>query len=186
VYGEGSLRGQAEFHKHRHTLRHDPDGVEKVIRHLAYRPFRLWWRQIVDEFRRSDEKQNSVAVCVLAAALVEGALTFVVRHAQNLGLGLFGSTTFQEPPTGWKIEKLVSSAAGSGGEHALLDQHTRQRVDDLVRTRQRIHAGRMLVEHSNGVPDLNPEQARDAKRTAELVARRVLEWLRNHPPLNPR
>jgi hypothetical protein len=36
VYGEGSLRGQAEFQKHRHTLRHDPEGVEKVIRHLAY------------------------------------------------------------------------------------------------------------------------------------------------------
>jgi hypothetical protein len=36
VHGEGSLRCQAEFEKHRHTLRHDPDGVEKVIRHLAY------------------------------------------------------------------------------------------------------------------------------------------------------
>jgi hypothetical protein len=36
VYGETSLRGQAEFQKHRHTLRHDPDGVAKVIRHLAY------------------------------------------------------------------------------------------------------------------------------------------------------
>jgi hypothetical protein len=36
VYGEASLRGQAEFQKHRHALRHDPAGVEKVIRHLAY------------------------------------------------------------------------------------------------------------------------------------------------------
>jgi hypothetical protein len=36
VHGEGTLRCQAEFEKHRHTLRHDPDGVEKVIRHLAY------------------------------------------------------------------------------------------------------------------------------------------------------
>lgn len=36
VYGEASLRGQAEFQKHRHTLRHDPDGIAKVIRHLAY------------------------------------------------------------------------------------------------------------------------------------------------------
>ncbi|HEY5456377.1 MAG TPA: hypothetical protein VIJ96_12985 [Acidothermaceae bacterium] len=36
VYGEASLRCQAEFQKHRHTLRHDPDGIAKVIRHLAY------------------------------------------------------------------------------------------------------------------------------------------------------
>jgi hypothetical protein len=36
VHGEASLRCQAEFEKHRHTLRHDPEGVEKVIRHLVY------------------------------------------------------------------------------------------------------------------------------------------------------
>jgi hypothetical protein len=36
VYGEASLRGAAEFEKQRHVLRHDTDGVEKVIRHLCY------------------------------------------------------------------------------------------------------------------------------------------------------
>jgi len=36
VYGEGTLRFQREFDRYRHILRHDNDGVEKVIRHLRY------------------------------------------------------------------------------------------------------------------------------------------------------
>jgi hypothetical protein len=36
VHGEGTVRFSREFEKHRHTLRHDTDGVEKVIRHLRY------------------------------------------------------------------------------------------------------------------------------------------------------
>lgn len=36
VHGEGTVRFTVEFEKHRHILRHDTDGVEKVIRHLRY------------------------------------------------------------------------------------------------------------------------------------------------------
>jgi hypothetical protein len=36
VYGEASTKCTAEFQKYRHILRHDDDGVEKVIRHLRY------------------------------------------------------------------------------------------------------------------------------------------------------
>jgi hypothetical protein len=135
----------------------------------------------VAELRRSDEIHNSVATCVLAAALVEGSLTFVVRHGQSLNVGLFGSTDFGGSPRKWKIENLVKSAASSGGPHAILDESARQRADELIRTRQRIHAGRMLDEHPGGPPDLNPDQARDAKRTVEVVVRRILNWLEAHP-----
>jgi len=41
---------------------------------------------------------------------------------------------------------------------------------------------RMLHDFPNGVPDLRPEEARDAKITADLVARRVLDWLERFPP----
>lgn len=36
VHGEGTVRFTLEFEKYRHILRHDTDGVEKVIRHLRY------------------------------------------------------------------------------------------------------------------------------------------------------
>jgi hypothetical protein len=36
VYGDASPKCQAEFVTYRHILRHDSDGVEKVIRHLRY------------------------------------------------------------------------------------------------------------------------------------------------------
>jgi hypothetical protein len=36
VYGEASTKCRAEFEKYRHILRHDDDGVQKVIRHLRY------------------------------------------------------------------------------------------------------------------------------------------------------
>ena len=35
-YGENDARGRAQFHKLRHILLNDPDGVEKVIRALDY------------------------------------------------------------------------------------------------------------------------------------------------------
>jgi len=44
-----------------------------------------------------------------------------------------------------------------------------------------IHAGRMLSDYPAGPPDLRPDEARDAKATAELVVRAVLEWLQKNP-----
>jgi hypothetical protein len=41
----------------------------------------------------------------------------------------------------------------------------------------------MLSEYPAGVPDLRPEQAREAIQTAEVVVRRVLDWLQKYPPL---
>lgn len=147
---------------------------------LGYAPFRGWWRQTVSELKLTDPGLQPTTVAVLAAALVEGALTFVVRHARSTGLGVLGSKTFHDPSTRWKIDDLVASAA-AGQKAAILNENARRRAEDLIRTRQRIHAGRMLVEYPQGVPDLDPEAARDAVATAELVVRCVLDWLNKHP-----
>src|ERR1019366_4992484 len=99
----------------------------------------------------------------------------------KLDLGVFRSGDFDKEPRAWSINALVASAA-SGGQSAILDAAAKARAESLCRTRQRIHAGRMLSDHPSGVPDLRPEEARDAKATAELVVRRVLDWLLTYPP----
>jgi len=147
---------------------------------LGYGQFRLWWNQTVAELGRTDPNLSPLSALVLAAALVEGALTFVVRHGR--GLGVFGSNDFAGDPKTWRLEKLVASAAHNA---AILDSQTRTRAEGLIETRQRIHAGRLLSAFPKGVtvPDLRPEEARDAKAVAEQVARRVIDWLDKYPPL---
>lgn len=93
---------------------------------------------------------------------------------------MFGSTDFDRPASSWNIKDLVASSA-SNKAAPILDQPTRQRAESLIHARQRIHAGRMLTDFQSGVPDLRPEEARDAQNTAELVVRRILDWLEAHP-----
>lgn len=156
------------------------DAFADELGRLDYGQFRLWWAQIVAEFRQASAQTSPVAATVLAAALVEGALTFVVKHARALDLGVMGSKTFEGSPTSWRIDDLVTSAAAGKGA-AILDATTRQRAETLIRSRQRIHAGRMLSDFPGGPPDLRPEEARDAHTTAEQVVRRVLDWLQRFP-----
>jgi hypothetical protein len=151
---------------------------------LGYGHFRLWWSQTVNELGRAEPVSSPLSALVLAAALVEGALTFVVKHARASSLGSFGSTDYDGPPTQWRIEGLVTSAA-RGGDAAVLSPQAKIKADWLVRARQRIHAGRMLVEFPNGVPDLRPEEAREANVAAQLVVRNILDWLDKHPTRRP-
>lgn len=161
------------------------DAFAVELQGLGHGAFRMWWTQTVAELRQCDTQTSPLAATVLAAALVEGALTFVVKRARDCGAGTMASKDFDGPPTRWKIEDLVASAA-RGGEAAILDNSTRQRADTLIRARQRIHAGRMLSDFPGGPPDLRPEEARDAKATAEIVVRRVLDWLQRFPLSAPR
>jgi hypothetical protein len=149
---------------------------------LGYAHFRLWWSQTVAELGRADQNSSPLSTLVLAAALVEGALTFVVKHARSLDLGAFASSDFAGEPRTWRLEDLVASAA-RGSESAILDVQAKTRAELLIRSRQRIHAGRMLSEFPNGLPDLRPEEAREAKSVAELVVRRILDWLEKYPPV---
>jgi hypothetical protein len=156
------------------------DAFADELEKLSYRPFRLWWTQTVSELRQTNPNTTPVAASVLAAALVEGALTFIVKHARESGQ--FQSKGYEGDPRTWKIEQLVASAA-SGGPSAILDLQVKTRAEMLVRTRQRIHAGRMLSEYPGGPPDIRPDEARDAKGTAEQVVRAVLDWLQKFPPI---
>jgi hypothetical protein len=119
------------------------------LERLGYGRFRLWWAELVAELRQSNPHTSSVAALVLAAALVEGAPTFVVKHARTAGLGVFASKDFNENPRTWKIDELVASAA-RGGDSAILDDPTRLRTVGLITARQRIHAGRMLSDFPKG------------------------------------
>ena len=154
------------------------DAFADEIDKLGYHPFRLWWTQTVTELRRADPSYASVSACVLAAALVEAALTFIVKHARNSGH--FQSPDYQNEPDKWKIDKLVASAA-SGGPAAILSPQAKARAETLIMTRQRIHAGRMLKDYPAGPPDLRPDEAREAKAIAEQVVRAVLDWLQRNP-----
>jgi hypothetical protein len=158
------------------------DAFGEMLERLGYKPFRLWWTQTVAELRQLDPLTTPVATSVLSAGLIEGALTFLVSHARKLGLGPFKSKDFDGDPRTWKIDNLVRSAE-TGGASAVLDAGTRHRADEVIRIRQRIHAGRMLSEHPGGPPDLRPDEARDAKRTADVVVRRILDWLQKYPPV---
>jgi hypothetical protein len=100
------------------------------IETLGYRPFRLWWAQLVSQLRRSDPETTPVAVLILAAALVEGALTFVAKRGRSLDLGVFGSSTFKEEPHKWGINDLINGAA-AGGANAILTNSDRHRADGL-------------------------------------------------------
>ena len=146
---------------------------------LGYGHFKLWWRQMVSQLRQTDPETTPVAALVLAAALVEGCLTFVAKHGHGLGVGVFGSKTFEDDPRRWKIEDLVNGAA-AGQKAAILGNRDKQRAETLIASRQRIHAGRMLSDFPRGVPDLRPEEARDAKAIADTVVRCVLDWLELH------
>lgn len=154
---------------------------EAALEGLGHARFRMWWAQAAGEFRLADPATSPMSVCVLGAALAEGALTFVVARARKLGLATMNSKTFAESSTRWKFEDLLSSAA-AGGADAIFDQRTRDRADRLNVIRQRIHVGRLMAEQPTGpVPDTRPEEARDAKETLDAVLRRVLDWLAAHP-----
>jgi len=155
------------------------DAFAAELQGLGYGAFRMWWTQTVAELRQCDAQTSPLAATVLAAALVEGVLTFVVKHAQDRGMGTMGSKDFDKAPQHWRIDDLVASAAR--GQDAILDSASHLCATALVKTRQRIHAGRMIADYQGGPPDLRPDEARDAKGTAELVVRRVLDWLGKHP-----
>jgi hypothetical protein len=156
------------------------DAFAEELNKLGYGRFRLWWTRTVTELRQTEANVAPISASVLAAALVEGALTFVVKHARTTGLGVFQSKDFDRDPRTWKIDDLVSSAA-AGGATAILDLQTKNRAETLIRARQRIHAGRMLSEFPGGPPDIRPEEARDAKAIADQVVRAVVDWLQRFP-----
>ena len=62
AYGENDARGRAQYEKYRHLLRHEPGGVERVIRGLRYlrgkHPRRQRIRQVLGYFRRNRHRMG--------------------------------------------------------------------------------------------------------------------------------
>ena len=62
AYGENDARGRAQYEKYRHLLRHEPSGVERVIRGLRYlcgkHPRRQRIRQVLGYFRRNRHRMG--------------------------------------------------------------------------------------------------------------------------------
>jgi hypothetical protein len=152
-----------------------------VLESLGHGRFRVWWTATCDELQRANPSTSSITICVLAAALSEGALTFVVKRARDTGSGTLASKTFNESPTRWSFDELLSSAS-KGGPNAILDPKARDRADRLCQTRQWIHPGRLLADNPSGpLPGVRPEEAREALESVNLIVRRVLDWIESHP-----
>ena len=155
----------------------DPlDAFEGMLAELGHDRFRAWWVQKRHELRLLDTSLQPVAATVLAAALSEAALSFVVPRAQ--GAGLMKSVDMTKP-RGWRFVDLIKGAkSGDPSVRAILDERSAQRCRDLNDARQRIHAGFLIDTVQTGpIPDLKPEQARDAIQTTDILVRKVIEWL---------
>ena len=163
------------------SVQADPlDAFPDTLTNLGLTRFRMWWTQTVAELRACDPNTMPTAAVVLAAALVEGALSFAVKPARDRGVGPLLSKDFDRPPRTWNIADLVTSAA-AGGDAAILTPALKGQADLLVLARHRVHAGRLMADHPDRLPDLRPEEARAARVTAEHVARAVMDWLARYP-----
>ena len=107
AYGENDPKGQTQFGKNRHVLRHDVDGVEKVIRALAYlrskHPRRKRIAEVLGYFRRHRHRMDYAAaardekLCQLARRESEHLRSRRLRLAGSrfeslkiIGRGAFG------------------------------------------------------------------------------------------------
>ena len=86
-------------------------------------------------------------------------------------------------PRQFHFDELVKGAkSGNPNIDPILDDKAAARALELNATRQRIHAGYLLETAPSGpIPDLRPEEAQDALRIAEMVIRRIIDWLERHP-----
>jgi hypothetical protein len=152
------------------------DAFENKLSDLGCERFRAWWVQKRHEIKTLDPRLQPVAATVLAAALAEAALAFIVPLAKKQGLMKLLDAS---KPRTWKFADMVKGARSSAADiQGVLDERTAQRCLDLNDTRQRIHAGFLIDTVASGpIPDLRPEEARDANQTVELLVRKVLDWL---------
>jgi hypothetical protein len=154
------------------------DAFSEKLGELGHTRFRVWWAQTCSEFNLATPQMPTIT-CVLAAALAEGALAFVVGRARALNLATMNSTVFGDSPTRWTFDKLLDSAT-RGGPDAIFDAKLRDRAERLNTVRQRIHAGRLMAQ-DGPVPDTCPEEATEARETVQAILRQILDWLERHP-----
>lgn len=151
----------------------------KKLDDLGYGRFRLWWDQLVAELERTHVATNPAGAIVLAAAIAEGALLFVVSRAQKTGL--MTKIDLSKPQSVRFPELARATKTGTAGVDAIFTQDVLTDCEALNRNRQRIHAGSLLLEHPTGdIPDLRPEEAQRAIQTVRVAVRQILDWLEKH------
>jgi hypothetical protein len=148
---------------------------ESALNELGYARFRSWWIQTANELSRTDPALSPMSACVLAGALVEGALVMIMKRARELGK--MQSPTYAKSPHTWKLEDMIASATGGG----IIDAKLKDAAERLVAMRNRIHVGSLLDDKSGLKPEARPEEAREAKQTLEGVLRSILVWLEANP-----
>lgn len=157
------------------------DAFEDQLRSLGHERFRAWWVQKRQELLTLEPTLYPVSVTVISAALAEAALSFVVPRAKAVGL-----MKLVDPakPREWRFVNLIKGAKSSDpAVIPILDERAAQRCLDLNDARQRIHAGFLIDSAQTGpIPDLKPEQARDALQTTDLLVRKILDWLAQQLP----
>ncbi len=138
--------------------------------------FKTWWIQVRAELRSLDDVRHPTATIVLAAAMAEGALSFVVPLAKSKGL--MGRIDADKPRR-WYLDDLVGGAkSGKPDVPSMVGDPMQARVLHLHKLRQRIHVGALIEQTPQGpIPDIRPEEARDARHTLDLLLREILVWL---------
>jgi hypothetical protein len=95
AYGEASTKGQTQFEKLRHLLRHDVDGVDKIIRALCHlRKQHSRSKKIATELRYFRQNRHRMRYATLAArnlpigsGVVEAACkTLVTQRMKRSGM----------------------------------------------------------------------------------------------------
>ena len=104
AYGESSAKGQAQFSKLRHVLLEEDDGVERVIRALAYLRTKHRRKKRIGEvlgyFRRHRKRMHYAELKALEvlslldrttmAASIEGRVPFLDHRVAELAMAIHG------------------------------------------------------------------------------------------------
>ena len=95
AYGENDARGRMQYEKHRHVLRHDHGGVERVIRALRYlcgkHPRRQRIQEVLGYFRRNRHRMDYAGAAQrglpIGSGVVEAACkTLVTERMKRSGM----------------------------------------------------------------------------------------------------
>lgn len=156
------------------------DAFEATLVGLAQQRFVAWWVQARSELRTLSDTQQPTATIVVAAAMAEAALSFVLRPAQSAGLM---SRTDVTKPRSWRFEEMANGTkSGKQDVRSMLSDRARARCLELNELRQRIHVGFLVSSNAGPIPDVRPEQAREARQTLDMMLRDILEWLESQGP----
>lgn len=148
------------------------EAFKGALKELGHARFLGWWSMTLAELQRCRAATEPLTICVLSAALAEGALALVVQVGQERGT----MRKLDASPRNWKFNALISAART--GNPPIFDDALGRDALRLNELRQRIHAGALLEAYPSGpLPDLRPEEAEQSLAAAKRIVRTILDWL---------